>query len=187
MGPTGERDGAHPAAVRRWCCAAGLRESPESRPNTLRSVTSERAMWNIQAWLVTVSYRTTGRRNVSGHSRSPGSWDRLWSVHGGNVRRAAKARMARSPTDERPLVGPPGRARPALPRGGGIQGVHVRRARQPDARALTPRRCESRPSHWRTEPFPGSGGGARMPPRRMRRRDTRSPMSSPDPSIRFES
>src|SRR5437870_1091090 len=40
-------------------------------------------------------------------------------------------------TDERPLVGPPGRARPALPRGGVIQSVQVRPAREPYARALT--------------------------------------------------
>src|SRR5438309_7840632 len=35
--------------------------------------------------------------------------------------------------DERPLVGPPGRARSALPRGGVIQSVQVRPARDPPA------------------------------------------------------
>src|SRR5213078_5302861 len=47
-------------------------------------------------------------------------------------------------TDERPLVGPPGRARPALPRGGVIQGVQVRRARELHARALARRMARTR-------------------------------------------
>src|SRR5216117_2101335 len=47
-------------------------------------------------------------------------------------------------TDERPLVGPPGRARPALPRGGVIQGVQVRRARELHARALALRMARTR-------------------------------------------
>src|SRR5207249_10270610 len=49
-------------------------------------------------------------------------------------------------TDERPLVGPPGRARPALPRGGVIQSVQVRRAREPLARALARRMARARPA-----------------------------------------
>src|SRR6266480_4537855 len=47
-------------------------------------------------------------------------------------------------TDERPLVGPPGRARPALPRGGVIQSVQVRRARELHARALARRMARAR-------------------------------------------
>src|SRR6267378_2480892 len=47
-------------------------------------------------------------------------------------------------TDEHHLVGPPGRARPALPRGGVIQSVQVRRARQPAARALARRMARAR-------------------------------------------
>src|SRR2546425_11052215 len=50
-------------------------------------------------------------------------------------------------TDERPLVGPPGRARPALPRGGVIQSVQVRRARESHARA--PARRMARPRRAR--------------------------------------
>src|SRR5438309_2429878 len=46
--------------------------------------------------------------------------------------------------DERPLVGPPDRARPALPRGGVIQGVQVRPAREPHARALARRMARAR-------------------------------------------
>src|SRR5207253_7315497 len=46
--------------------------------------------------------------------------------------------------DERPLVGPPGRARPALPRGGVIQSVQVRRARELYARALARRMARAR-------------------------------------------
>src|SRR5437867_1520736 len=46
--------------------------------------------------------------------------------------------------DERPLVGPPGRARPALPRGGLIQSVQVRRARELHARALARRMARAR-------------------------------------------
>src|SRR5213596_2423277 len=46
--------------------------------------------------------------------------------------------------DERPLVGPPGRARLALPRGGVIQSVQVRRAREPHACALARRMARAR-------------------------------------------
>src|SRR5437762_12055304 len=46
------------------------------------------------------------------------------------IRRHRRKGRRGEDTDERPLVGPPGRARPALPRGGGIQGVQVRRARE---------------------------------------------------------
>src|SRR5213595_631296 len=46
--------------------------------------------------------------------------------------------------DERPVVGPPGSARPALLRGGVIQGVQVRPAREPDARALARRMARAR-------------------------------------------
>src|SRR5438552_10760872 len=46
--------------------------------------------------------------------------------------------------DERALVGPPDRARPALPRGGVIQSVQVRRAREPDARTLARRMARAR-------------------------------------------
>src|SRR5690349_5161589 len=47
-------------------------------------------------------------------------------------------------TDERPVVDPPGRAGPALPRGGVIQNVQVRRAREPHARALAGRMARAR-------------------------------------------
>src|SRR5205823_14986603 len=47
-------------------------------------------------------------------------------------------------TDERPLVGPPGRARTALPRGGVIQSVQVRRARELYARAIARRMARAR-------------------------------------------
>src|SRR2546429_339116 len=57
-------------------------------------------------------------------------------------RRQRKARQGEN--DERPVVGPPGRARPALPRGGVIQNVQVRRAREPDARALARRMARAR-------------------------------------------
>src|SRR3989454_384122 len=53
--------------------------------------------------------------------------------------------------DEPPLVGPPGRARPALPRGGVIQSVQVRRTRDPDARAPARRMARARRARgdWR--------------------------------------
>src|SRR5437667_3248222 len=53
--------------------------------------------------------------------------------------------------DERPLVGHPSRARPALPRGGVIQSVQVRRARESHARAPTRRMARPRRARgdWR--------------------------------------
>src|SRR5256885_8482666 len=47
-------------------------------------------------------------------------------------------------TDEGRLVGPPGRARPALPLGRGIQSVQVRRARESHARAPARRMARTR-------------------------------------------
>src|SRR5438094_163856 len=60
------------------------------------------------------------------------------------IRRHRRKGRRGEDTDERPLVGPPGRARPALPRGGGIQGVQVRRARELLARALAWRMARAR-------------------------------------------
>src|SRR6267143_7071772 len=74
-------------------------------------------------------------------------------------------------TDERPLVGPPGRARPALPRGGVIQSVQVRRARDPPA--CTPARRMARARRARD--------GGRGPPGRPGRSELDA---GPDPARR---
>src|SRR6266851_1115978 len=73
--------------------------------------------------------------------------------------------------DERPLVGPPGRARPALPRGGVIQSVQVRRARDPPA--CTPARRMARARRARD--------GGRGPPGRPGRSELDA---GPDPTRR---
>src|SRR5205807_1893692 len=62
--------------------------------------------------------------------------------------------------DERPLVGPPGRARPALPRGGVIQSVQVRPAREPHARALARRMARARRARDAGRPPAGRARGS---------------------------
>src|SRR5205809_3142329 len=73
--------------------------------------------------------------------------------------------------DERALVRPPDRARPALPRGGVIQSVQVRRARELYARALARRMARARRAR----------DAGRRPPGRPRRRAVDA---DPDPARR---
>src|SRR6266446_827957 len=70
--------------------------------------------------------------------------------------------------DERPLVGPPDRARLPLPLGRGVQGVQVRRAREPPARA--PARRMARTRRARDAGRGPAGRPGRDPVRRRRAR-----------------
>src|SRR5213593_1755732 len=84
---------------------------------------------------------------MPGSLRSVGSGPLTWMLSNATStawtsRHQRKGRQGEN--DERPLVDPPGRARPALPRGWLIQSVQVRRARELHARALARRMARTR-------------------------------------------
>src|SRR2546430_15489679 len=99
-------------------------------------------------------------------------------------RHQRKARQGEN--DERPLVGPPGRARPALPRGGVIQSVQVRPAREPDARALARRMARARRARDGGRPPPDRPGRGQVDagPAPARRRRARAGNPGPRRAVR---
>src|SRR5690349_11998337 len=111
------------------------------------------------------------RRWMPGWRRSADSGPRMWMLSNATSTAWIAQHKRKGGSGERALVGRPGRARPALPRGGVIQSVQVRRARELYARPLARRMARARRAR------DGGRGAADRPGRREMDAD-------PDPARR---